>query len=60
MIDNWLFSLCKEFLQMNKEKKNHPNISVKVQLGKQKPCQVIQTGKINASGHTDAGGLRDN
>lgn len=61
MIDNWLISLMyKVFAQMNKKKKTHPNVSVRIQSEKQKPCQVIQTGKINASGYTNVGGSKDN
>lgn len=50
---------CTEFSQINKEK-NHPNVSVKIQSEKQKPCQVIQTGKIKPSGYMNVGGSKDN
>ena len=39
---------------MNK-KATHPVALVKTQSGKQKTWWVIQTGKISASGHADAG-----
>lgn len=41
-------------------RKNHPNVSVKIQSEKQKPCQVIQTGKIKPSGYMNVGGSKDN
>ena len=62
MIDNWLISLMyKMFSQMNKKKKNPPKCISQDPVRKTETiCQVIQTGKINASGYTDVGGPKDN